>query len=156
MAYLLVCLARDILAFVGWVSSPRKQVNVKKVEKPSTPCEFSSTPTVKEVYFLQGPGHKVHFNKNCVGKTSEMKSMEVCKKCLARAGSAISMNNLQRPVLDVRDNLSIASDSVLHGAGPRRHHNSSSTSGQQSMQSFEDQLPVRIPWKTIWFMYLAA
>ncbi|CAL1148294.1 unnamed protein product [Cladocopium goreaui] len=37
-------------------------------------------------------------------------------------GSAISMNNLQRPVLDVRS------------------------------RSFEDQLPVRIPWKTIWFM----
>ncbi|CAL1148296.1 unnamed protein product [Cladocopium goreaui] len=40
-------------------------------------------------------------------------------------GSAISMNNLQRPVPDVRS------------------------------KSFEDQMP-RIPWKTIWFMYLVG
>ena len=42
--------------------------------------------------------------------------------------------NKSAPLQASRDNLSIASDSVLHGAGPRRHHNSSSTSGQQSMQ----------------------
>lgn len=33
-----------------------------------------------------------------------------------------------------RDNLSVASDSVLHGAGPRGRGQQSSSSGQQSMQ----------------------
>ena len=67
MTYLVVCLARDILAIVGWVASPHKPVNVKKIEKPSIPCECSSTPKVKEVYVLQGPGHKASAAKKIEG-----------------------------------------------------------------------------------------
>lgn len=71
------------------------------------------------------------------------------KTSISRSGGN-TLNTLQRPVLDARDSLSIASDSVLHGAGPRNRGQASS--GQQSMQSFEAAQPMRIPWKAIWFM----
>ncbi|CAJ1328403.1 unnamed protein product, partial [Effrenium voratum] len=61
---------------------------------------------------------------------------------------ASSLGNLQQP-LDLRDNISVASDSMLHNACPRRR-------GQQSLHSTSTQslqdTQMRIPWKAICFM----
>lgn len=67
--------------------------------------------------------------------------------------SANALTNLQRPVLDARDTLSTASDSVLHGVSVRdRGQQSLQSTSADSMQSLDDSLPMRIPWKAIWFM----
>lgn len=86
MVYLVICLVRDVWLLLKWATSKGADELKPKVEKGAftkQPTETSISVNFAEIYMLPGPKHKVHFFRDCRGKTAgtDMNAYEICLDC---------------------------------------------------------------------------